>query len=355
MKETQRGFTLVEMAIVLVIIGLIMGTAVTIWRSSIESTRASTTRANMDNIKNALLSYAAAQGKLPCSEATAPPNNVGTESRTGAGVCSCAQPPCYVPYQTLQLQLPRGNDAYGNAFRYDVSYEANGGNAGGMTNATQDTFCGVLYEYLAHATDTGQPRTPCVTNQNDNNDNGQIGAAGQGYGVAAVIVSQTPAGNPTGLAPGLKLKNQAGTPREYEMANRMSGNTYGDLVAELTFGELYGKVCTPQKTKIRIQNYTGVTKYVQTAPGGACTPIVTTTGYVDLYQGTAVTFYNDVACTTVCGTGTPITFNMATVAPASTFDAGTIDWNGAGIRGRDGRVQITTANCTLSNNVNATP
>ena len=347
----QKGFTLVEMAIVLVIVGLIMATAVTVWRSSLEATKASTTKANMENVKSALVNYAMARGQLPCSDATIPPNNVGLESRNGAGVCSCAAPPCYVPYQTLQLQLPGGKDAYSNAFRFDISYEAAGGNSGGLTNATQDTFCGILYEYMVHAVDAGQLRTPCVTNQNDGNDNGQIGAAGQGYGVAAVIVSQTPVGNAMNLAPGLKLKNQANTPREYEMANRVSGNTYGDLVAELPFGDLYARVCTPQKTKIRIQNYTGTTKYVQLAGAGVCTPINTTTGYVDISQGTTVTFFNDAACTTPCGgAATPITFNMSL-----TSDAGTVDWNGVGVRGRDGRVQITTVNCTLSNNVNATP
>ncbi len=80
---------------------------------------------------------------------------------------------------------------------------------------------------------------------------------------------------------GLSGKNIAGSPREYEMANRQNGtpssvppNTlYGDLVAELTYGELYNKVCTTQKTKIRIQNYTGVTKYAQFAGTTACIPV----------------------------------------------------------------------------------
>jgi hypothetical protein len=37
-------------------------------------------------------------------------------------------------------------------------------------------------------------------------------------------------------------------------------------------------------------------------------------------------------------------------------DAGTTDWNGAGIYGRDGKVQITgAAACTLGDNVNLNP
>lgn len=204
---------------------------------------------------------------------------------------------------------------------------------------------------MVRASDTAVLRVPSVTNQNDAADNGQIGAAGQGYALAAVIISETDPGSNIFNAPaGLNLKNIAGTPREYEMASRPNDNTYGNLVGELTFGELFNKVCTSQKTKIRLQNYTGVTKYAQFAGTSTCIPVNAITGYVDIYQGSTVTFYNDTTCTTICGIGTPITFNMSL-----TSDAGTTDWNGAGIYGRDGRVQITTAICTLGDNTNPNP
>jgi hypothetical protein len=260
--------------------------------------------------------------------------------------------PFYVPFQTLQLQLPGGRDSFSNVYRYDVSYEHAGG--GGLTNTTHDTFCGVLFEYLNHAADTGVQRVPCVTNSNDTVDDGQIAAVlgvPQGYAVAAVIISQTPADSFFKAPLGLNGKNIAGTAREYEMANRSNDRTYGNFVAELTFNELYSKVCTPQKTKIRIQNYTGGTKYAQFAGTGVCTQIHATTGFVDLYQGSTVTFFNDSVCTTPCGTApTPVTFNMA-----ATNDVGTTDWNGAAPWGRDGRVRISTTNCTLLDNTTALP
>lgn len=46
----------------------------------------------------------------------------------------------------------------------------------------------------------------------------------------------------------------------------------------------------------------------------------------------------------------PITFNMI-----RRNDAGTADWNGAGIYGRDGKVQITAGACSLSDSTNLNP
>jgi prepilin-type N-terminal cleavage/methylation domain-containing protein len=350
----KKGFTLVELAIVLVIIGLITGAAVTLWRSTIDSTRLSSTKTNLDNIKNAVINFAMANGRLPCPDSTTPPNNTGQSNPATAGVCTgCANPPCYLPFQTLQINLPGGRDSFGNVFRYDVNYDTAGG-ARGLTNTTQDTFCGVLFEYISHATDTGaQSVVPCVTNPNDAADDGQIGAAGQGYAIAAITICQTDAaGNIFNAPVGLNLKNVAGTPREYETASRQNDSTYGNLVAELTIGELFSKVCTTQKTKIRIQNYTGVgvTMYAKFAATSTCTPVnPQPTGYIDIYQGSTVTFYNDASCTTVCGAS--ITFNMSPVSS----DAGNVDWGGTGTYGRDGKVQITGGSCTLSDNINLNP
>jgi hypothetical protein len=40
---------------------------------------------------------------------------------------------------------------------------------------------------------------------------------------------------------------------------------------------------------------------------------------------------------------------------AAPSDAGNVDWNGAGIYGRDGKVQITGAACALNDNINLNP
>jgi hypothetical protein len=216
-----------------------------------------------------------------------------------------------------------------------------------------------LFEYLSHATDAGVLRVPCVTNQNDAADDGQIGAAGQGYGVAAVTISQSSVDNVFNAPPGLSGKNIAGTSREYEMATRQNGPAYGDLVAELTYGDLYNKVCGTQKTKIRIQNYSGVNLWAN-VNGAGCVPVQgAPVGFIDIFQGTTIIFYSDALCSSFCGPvapGTRFTFNMSAV----NTDAGNVDWNSGAALARDGRVQIPAgATCAalavLTDNTNAAP
>jgi len=359
----HQGFSLIELSIVLIIIGLIMTAGVTIFRSSILSTRLSTTKTNLDNIKTSVISFAMAYGRLPCSDTVAPPNNQGISASDPATCgtlcsCNCANPPCYVPFQTLKLQLPGGKDSFSNVFFYDISYD-NVGAQGGLTNTTTDTFCGVLYEYMAQPPVPPVPAQPMpyVTNP-----------GGQGYGVAAVIISETPIDNVFSVQPPPPLPSLTGknavphgvaVARQYEMASAANGLAYGDLVAELTYSELYNKVCTMQKTKIRIQNYSGVNLWATVNDTG-CVPVQGTpaVGFIDILQGTTIKFYNNGSCTAICGTGigTQFTFTMS----SANTDAGWVDWNSGTVRARDGRVQIPAgAACAtlaaLNDNTNVAP
>ena len=367
--KNRKGFTLVELSIVLVIIGIILGGATVLFQSSVSTARLSTTRKSLDVIKDSVINYAVTYNRLPCPDTvlrTQPPNTWGSVCRATPGACSacatpCANPPCWVPFLTLNLQLKEGRDSFNNSIRFDVSSDNTGTATGGLTNTTADTFCGVLYEYMSHATDVNPPvaagnlpPSPLVTNSLDAADDGRIGiSAGnpQGYYLAAVAIAETPVSSPFGdtIPIGLNGKNNVSTQllREYEMANKDNVVTpvaYGNLVAELTYGDLYNKACSSQKTKIRIQNNTPAVKYARLTSSTSCMQVNIAAQY-DLFQGTSVIFFTDSTCTTACGAGTTFTFTMA-----AANDAGTVDWlgTGGGTR-RNGIVQITTAACTLSN------
>jgi|GEM_PF-1214260 len=351
---SHQGFSLIEIAVVMVIIGLIMTAGITFFRSSILGTKLSTTKTNLDNIKNSVINFAIANGRLPCPDTTIPPNNTGFSNPNNPtpppppNNCSltCPAPPCFVPFQTLQLSLPKGRDSFGNVFFYDTSYDIAG--TGGLTNTTTDTFCGVLYEYSSKSAGVPALPIPYVTD-----------ATGNSYSVAAVIISETSIDNVFGVlsppAPGLTGMNAvlhvATNPRQYNSANTANvpgPPGYGDLVAEVTYGDLYNKVCTMQKTKIRIVNNTGATAYAK-IPGAGCTQVLNLQS-VDLYQGSTVTFWTSNDCsTTACGAPTTYTFNMS----ALPSDAGNVDWTGIGGTGnniRDGIVRITLATCNLNDN-----
>jgi hypothetical protein len=204
----------------------------------------------------------------------------------------------------LQLQLPQGRDSFNNVFRYDVSFEPTSGR--GLTNTNSDTFCPLLLQYMIQSTTVGVLNQPCVTNAGA--DDGRINAAGQGYGVAAVIISETAEGGvfnaPRNVAnEGLDAKNVRAANREYEMANRQNDTAYGNLVAELTYGDLYSKVCggLQQRPKITIQNNTGGVRYARLQSTSVVCVAVNNGLPFDLYRNNDVQFYTNATCTAACG------------------------------------------------------
>lgn len=60
------GFTLVEMAIVLLIVALLLGGLIPAISSQVEQQRTNETRKTLEEIKEALIGYALANGRLPC-------------------------------------------------------------------------------------------------------------------------------------------------------------------------------------------------------------------------------------------------------------------------------------------------
>jgi type II secretory pathway pseudopilin PulG len=124
------GFTLIETAVVLLILGLVLGGLITAIGQSTESNRRSDAQALINRVEEALYGFAQANGRLPCP---ASDDSNGVEAPAGGGVCTFNGGHGFVPAVTLGLQ-GRVNadglllDPWMNPLRYSVSQLVSGGN-----------------------------------------------------------------------------------------------------------------------------------------------------------------------------------------------------------------------------------
>ena len=119
-SKLYAGFTLVEMAIVLVILGFILAALLLPLRVQRELVFQSQTLTTLESAKRALLGFAQSQGRLPCP-ATAASN--GMEQPLGGGACT--QQVGFLPAATLGITPVDGNgfaiDGWNSRIRYAVT------------------------------------------------------------------------------------------------------------------------------------------------------------------------------------------------------------------------------------------
>lgn len=232
-KTNARGFTLIEMAIVLVIITILIGGLAVPLSAQIQARRIAETNKTLEAARDALLGYAMMTTKLipaghpflPCPDTTGD----GIEDRTGTDCSSSSSGVSYgwFPWVTLGA-APQ--DAWGNRLRYVVisQFAKSGAGFSGSTSTTL-TIC---------TTRTCPPLSTVAQN------------------VAFALISHGPNGWGALNVNGTNLASPSG-PDEVEnfavnslplvmRAPTQANNTLGefdDLVAWTGLTELIGRVC----------------------------------------------------------------------------------------------------------------
>ena len=110
-RTATAGFSLIELAVVLVIIGLMLGGLLVPLSTQMENDRRKETAATLELIREALIGYAIINKKLPCPDTNAD----GRENCTGPVPNGT---PSGLPYADLGVSPV---DAWGNPFSYAVS------------------------------------------------------------------------------------------------------------------------------------------------------------------------------------------------------------------------------------------
>ena len=123
----QSGFTLIEMAFVIAIVGLMVGGGLMAIGPVIEKTRITQTNSTFDQIENALVLYAIRNNRLPCP-ADGSMNNANalygleivplTAPGTATSACTVATANSVIPWRTLGMDESYSVDGWNNRVSY---------------------------------------------------------------------------------------------------------------------------------------------------------------------------------------------------------------------------------------------
>lgn len=154
MKISSRGFTLIEIALVLVIVSLVLGAGLSVLRIQQENAKISATKEKQQGIRTALISFIARNNRLPCpavatlasgaagygAEAATPGTCTGTTIITGGANGNARG---VVPWVALGVADEATTDGYGRRFTYQVRLTA--------TNLNNTTLSGMTGNINVHS------------------------------------------------------------------------------------------------------------------------------------------------------------------------------------------------------------
>ena len=121
-KKQQSGFTLIELAVVLVIMGVLAGSVISTLGARIGNIARAETKKELEQIKQALIGYALVNKRLPCPDNAADTNADDLSDGDGLSEADCSggiggPDEGTLPWVTLGIGA---GDAWGNRYDYWV-------------------------------------------------------------------------------------------------------------------------------------------------------------------------------------------------------------------------------------------
>lgn len=117
----ESGFTLTELAVVLAIVGFLLGGLMLTLSAQVDSRNTAETARRLEQARELLLSFAIVKGRLPCPATS---GSAGDEDPAGGGTCTTNYAG-FLPARAIGFQPVDGQgfavDAWGNRMRYAVS------------------------------------------------------------------------------------------------------------------------------------------------------------------------------------------------------------------------------------------
>ena len=195
----QLGFTIIEIAIVLLIVAILLGYTVALFPRQQDLKKYRAVDVEMDRVIEAIIGFAQVNGRLPCP---ALPNSGGDED--GGGGANCTSYGGFVPVNTLGLTGKLNQDIllldpWGNPYRYYVTNNDFNGNgfsdfvrngemrAVGLVDSNADTYIDLDGRYLI-CDDNGTTIDDECTSANE--VFGNASGTGQYAGAPFVLLSQ---------------------------------------------------------------------------------------------------------------------------------------------------------------------
>jgi len=223
-KIHESGFTLIELAVVIVIVGIIISIMATVLPSLIQSSKIKKAQAILEKVDYALQGYSMANHRLPCADT----DGDGVEDPVGGPCCSPSPCTCVgqLPYKTLGLSS--ADDVWGNPIKYGVY------SALTATFAYGSAFCTAISNAIIASKDLAEVYTttdePCPSTTDNVSNHAYVIASGGPKDLDGV----------NGFFDLCNGENGAG----FNAPNRIQSTTYDDLIRVFSLNELNQKNCT---------------------------------------------------------------------------------------------------------------